>query len=82
MQFQLGIRLQAALRHLKNARRLQPVGGQIDIADAVVPDEEIDDFFQICTQCRLAAAEPEIGDLRCALRQFDDFVPGQVAAFV
>ena len=61
---------------------LQSIRRQIDVADAIVANKEIDDLGQFFSERRFSAAEPEIRERRCVLRQFHDLFPGQIAFLV
>ena len=70
------------LRNLVNPVGLQTIRGQIDVSNTVIADKQVDDFRQFPAQGRLAAAEPQIGERRCALRELDDLIPREIALLV
>jgi len=82
VKLEIGILRKAMLRDFVNSMRLETIRRQIDVANTIVPDEEIDDFRQFFPERRLAAAEPQIGEWRCVLRKLHDLVPRQIALLV
>ena len=82
IQLQPGIGFQTPLRYLDNPSRLQAICWKVDVAHSVVFHEERNNVFQIRAQCRLAAAEPQIGDLWGVLGELDDFLPVQITGLI
>ena len=82
VQLKFRIRFQASFGNLKDPCRLQSICRKIDVPHAVVFNEQIDDFFQLRTQCGFAAAEPQVCNLRGAFGKFYDFVPVEIAGLV
>ena len=82
IQFEFRIRFQAPFGNLKNPYRLQAIRRKVDMPHAVIFNEQIDDFFQLRTQCGFAAAEPQVRNLRRAIGKFYDFVPVQITGLV
>ena len=82
MQFEVLVSRQTMFRNFISSIRFQAVGRKIDVTDAVVPDEQIDDLRQFLSKRRLSTAEPEIGERRRVLRQPDNLVPRKIALLV
>ena len=82
VQFEFGIGFKASFSDLEDPCRLQSIRRKVDMADSVIFNEQIDDFFQIPAQSRFAAAEPQIRNLRRAFGKFYNFVPAEIAGLV
>ena len=79
VQFEIRITFQAMLGDFVDPPRLQSVCRKVDMPDAVLRNEKIDNVFQVAAKCRFTAAEPEVRKLRHALGELDDFLPVQIA---
>ncbi len=78
VQFEFRIAFQAMLGDFVDPPRLQPVCRKVDMADAVLRHEKIDDIFQVAAKRRFTAAEPQVRKLRHAFGELDDFLPVQI----
>ena len=74
--------IEAVFRDLENPAGLQAIRRQVDVADTVVADKQVNNLRKFAPQGRFAATEPEIGKLWRGLRQPDNFIPGQVTLLV
>ena len=79
VQFEIRIAFQAMLGDFVDAPRLQSVCRKVDMADAVLRHEKIDNIFQVAAKRRFTAAEPQVRQLRHALGEPDDFLPVEIA---
>ncbi len=82
VQFEFWIGFQTPFGNLEDPRRLQSIRRKIDVPHAVIFHEQIDDVFQFLTQRGLAAAEPQVRNLRSAFGKLYDFVPAQIAGLI
>ena len=70
------------LGYFINAVGLQAVCWEIDIADAIIPNEQIDDLRQFPPQRRLTAAEPKICEWGRIRREPHNFIPREIAFLI
>src|SRR6185295_8289326 len=82
VKLELSILRKRMLGNFENAVRLKAVRRQVDVANAVVAHEQVNDLRQILSQCRFTAAEPKVGERRSVRGQLDDLVPGQIAFLI
>jgi len=82
VKFETLILRQTVFRYLVNAVRLESVRRKVDIADAIIANEQIDDLRKFFPQRRLAAAEPEIRKCRCRPGQLNDLVPREIPLMI
>jgi hypothetical protein len=79
MERQITVSRETTVCDRKNSGRLQTIRRKIDVPDAVVAHEQIDDVFQFPPQSRLAPAEPQIGQMRHRFGESHDFIPSEIA---
>ena len=82
MQFETLVLRQAVLGHFVNPMWFQSIRRKVDVADAVLSNEEIDNLGKFLSQRRLTAAEPKVRERRRVLGELYDFVPRQIALLV
>ena len=82
MDFEIWILREAAIGHLVNPVWLQTVRRQVNVANAIVAHEQIDNVFKFLAKRGFASAKPQIAERRCTRGEFHDLVPRQIALLI
>jgi len=82
VQLQLRIVFETALGDFINAPRLESIGREIDVANAVLRNEKIDNVFQITTKRGFPATEPQVCQPGHVFRELDDLLPVEISGAI
>src|SRR5262245_11953056 len=82
VKFELLILRKTMLGDFEYAVRFAPVRRQVDVANAIIANEEVDDLGQFPSERRLATTEPQICKWRRVLRELHNLFPREIAFLV